>query len=991
MMRKVTTLLVILLFGVTALSQKVDMDIFKGIKPRNIGPAGMSGRVTAFGVDPRNMDIIYVGTASGGLWKTVNAGTTFTPIFDNEAVASIGALAVDPRRPDIIWAGTGEGNPRNSLTGGYGLYKSLDGGKSWNLMGLQNTRNIHRILVNPNNSDIVYVGVIGNPWAPHKERGVYKTTDGGLTWKQILFTGETCGVSDMVMDPTNPDKIFVGMWNHQRWGWFFNSGGEGSGIYVTLDGGTNFKKLSDGLPEETGRVGLAIAASRPEYVYAYVESKANAIYRSTDGGFKWEKRGEKDIGNRPFYYAEIYVDPKNENRVYTLYSGINLSEDGALTFPTVVAGKVHPDHHAFWINPENPRHIINGNDGGMSISYDMGQNWRHITTLPLGQFYHISYDMELPYNVYGGLQDNGSWRGPAYQWVNGGIRNEAWDFIIGGDGFDALPIPGDARYCYAQSQGGMVRRMDLLTGDGKSIRPNPEQGDRLRFNWNSAIAQDPFDANTIYFGSQFVHKSKNRGDSWEKISKDLTTNDPEKQKSSTSGGLTIDATGAESHCTILTISPSPINRNVIWAGTDDGNIQVTTDGGSTWSNVAANIKGLPKNPWIPQITASAYNEGEAFVVVNNYRSGDNSAYLYHTQNMGKTWVRIVDDSKVWGYVLSFVQDPVEQKLMFLGTEYNLYVSFDKGSTWNKWTSGYPTVSTYDLAIHPREHDLIIGTFGRSIWVIDDIRPMRAIAAEGSSLLSKPLAAFTPPAAVIASTKNNPGYYYAADAIYEGDNRPVAAMLSVYLASVVPDTKLSIEITDDNGSLVRSFEADVTKGVNRIEWRFDKNTPAMAGRINTQQGFGGGRGGFRMGGTVIPGNYRIKYAYGDNKAETSIDVSGDPRNPSPDFDAIKATTRKIDNLVSNINEFNKLYVKYDEAVSAIAKASEIMTSDASFADSFGKFHTTYKELQSDLDKKLNQRPDGLLMKVNQYFRIMNVTQKLNESEEKTLIGCLRGTW
>jgi hypothetical protein len=498
MLKRILSLVFVLFVSMTQLlAQKVDMSLFQGIKPRNIGPAGMSGRVTAIAADPRNSDVLYIGTASGGLWKTTNAGTTFKPVFDEQPVASVGALAVDPLRPDVVWAGTGEGNPRNSVTGGYGIYKSLDGGKTWTLSGLEETRHIHRIIVNPVNSDIVYAGAIGSPWGPNKERGVFKTVNGGKSWEKILFTNDSSGVCDMVMDPTNPDKLFVGMWNHHRWPWFFRSGGRGSGLFMTLDGGKNFTRLLKGLPEETGRIGIAIAKSRPEYVYAYVESKATAIYRSTDGGFSWEKRGEKNIGTRPWYYAEIYADPKNENRLFTLFSSINMSEDGGLTFPTLIGESIHLDHHAWWIDPANSRHMIDGNDGGMAITYDMGATWRHITNLPVGQFYHVNVDNEEPYRIYGGLQDNGSWVGPAYAWYRGGLINEFWDFFIGGDGFDAMPVPGDPRYGYAQSQNGSLQRIDLLTGKEKSVRPVPEGSERLRFNWNAALAQDPFNNNTI--------------------------------------------------------------------------------------------------------------------------------------------------------------------------------------------------------------------------------------------------------------------------------------------------------------------------------------------------------------------------------------------------------------------------------------------------------------------------------------------------------------
>jgi photosystem II stability/assembly factor-like uncharacterized protein len=985
--RIILSALLIILTGVCIKAQKVDMTLFQGMKPRNIGPAGMSGRVTAIAADPRNYDIIYIGTASGGLWKTLNAGTTFKPVFDDQPVASIGALAVDPLRPDIVWAGTGEGNPRNSVTGGYGIYKSPDGGKTWKLCGLEGTRHIHRIIVNPVNSDIVYVGAIGTPWGPSKERGVYKTTDGGVTWQKILFGGETVGVADMVMDPTNPDKIFVAMWNHQRWPWFFNSGGTGSGLYMTLDGGKNFTRLSNGLPSETGRIGVAIAKSRPDYVYAYVEAKPSAIYRSVDGGFTWEKRGEKNIGSRPFYYAEIYVDPANENRLYTLFSGINMSEDGGLTFPTPVAERIHLDHHAWWINPSNPSHMVDGNDGGMGITYDMGKNWRHITNLPVGQFYHIEVDMETPYRVYGGLQDNGSFSGPAYVWSNGGIINESWDFLMGGDGFDAKPVPGEPRYCYAQSQGGSLNRCDILTGSIKNIRPQPAQGERLRFNWNSALAQDPFDNNTIYFGSQFVHKSTNRGDTWEKISPDLTTNDTEKLNQSKSGGLTIDATGAENHCTIITISPSKVQKGLIWAGTDDGQVQFTSDGGKTWSNVSENIKGAPKKAWIPQITASSFNASEAFVVLNNYRQGDYSAHLYFTKDFGKTWQRLIDDQDVWGYVLCFVQDPVEPKLMFAGTEYGLYVSFDKGENWNKWVAGYPSVSTYDMVIQPRESDLVIGTFGRSIWVIDNINPLREVAKTSGSVLNEKIAAFNTPATIMATTKNLPGYYYRGDAMYEGENRPVAAVLNYYAAEATTE-KAKFKITDNEGIAVREFETEVKKGFNRVNWRFDRDISPVAGQINrgnTQNNELSERTRFfrNMGNNVIPGDYTIKISYNGGTASSKVTIKSDPRLPAPNIEIMKQNYRRASEISAKIKELNDSYQKFYELNSVISNVEELSKKNTALADAVKDFHPKLKEKYDATERKLSERPDGLFSKINGYRILTTATEALKDFEEKNV--------
>jgi photosystem II stability/assembly factor-like uncharacterized protein len=815
---------------------------------------------------------------------------------------------------------------------------------------------------------------------------VYKTTDGGQTWQKILFNGETVGVADMVMDPLNPDKIFVAMWNHQRWPWFFNSGGPGSGLYLTVDGGKNFTRVTKGLPDETGRIGIAIARSRPDYVYAYVEAKTNAIYRSVDGGYSWEKRAEKNIGTRPFYFAEIYVDPKNENRLYTLFTDINVSEDGALTFPVTIGSKVHSDHHAWWIDPLNPDHMADGNDGGIALTWDRGSVWKHVTTIPAGQFYHINVDNEMPYRVYGGMQDNGSWVGPAYSWYEGGLINEFWDFLEGGDGFDAMPVPDDPRYCYIQSQAGGLRRMDILTGYGKYIRPVPEGDEKLRFNWNSALAQDPFDANTVYFGSQFIHRSNDRGDNWEKISGDLTTNDPAKLNQSKSGGITTDATGAENHCTVLTIAPSKIRKGLIWAGTDDGNVQLTTDGGKTWTNLAANIKGAPLKAWIPQITASDYDPAEAFVVLNNYRTGDYSAYLYHTNNYGKTWQRLIDDQDVWGYVLCFVQDPKEPRLMFAGTEYGLNVSFDHGATWNKWKNGYPAVSTYDMVIQPRENDLVIGSFGRSAWIIDDISPLREIAATSGALLGEKLKLFDSPPAVSAYRKNLPGYYFRGDDMFEGDNRKTGVSLTFFAANVAGGKAL-IQISDSTGSVVKDIETDVEKGFNRLRWRMDRNPYPWAGQINKGNPNYVQEDRARLlqgsGITVPPGTYRIRMSYNGTLSEAKAGILYDPRMPRPDKEAMAVNFRRAADLSDSIRSLNELYQKFFDSGVILGHAEEFSRKYMVLGDSLRSFQSPIRAVYDSIDRRLTSRPSGLFAQMNVYWLLTSATGKLPDKDEKTV--------
>ncbi|NNK82061.1 MAG: hypothetical protein HKO92_02935, partial [Flavobacteriaceae bacterium] len=598
----------LLIFCISILSaQDFSMDLVKNMKPRNIGPGGMSGRVTTIDVVHNNPDVMYVGTASGGLWKSTSGGIKWEPIFDNEVTASIGAVAIQQSNPSVIWVGTGEGNPRNSLNGGYGIYKSLDGGKSWIPMGLEKTRHIHRIIVDPTNPNTVYVGAIGSPWGEHPERGVFKTTDGGKTWNKILFANNKTGTADLIMDPNNPNKLIAALWEHKRDPWFFNSGGEGSGLYITHDGGDNWKKVTDkdGFPKgNLGRIGVAIAANKPNVVYAIVEAKKNALYKSTDGGFKWFKVNDKrEIGGRPFYYSEIYVDPQNENRVYSIFTYVNVSEDGGKSFNRLmpaydVSNGVHPDHHAWWIHPNDGSFMIDGNDGGLNITKDGGKTWRFIGNLPVAQFYHISVDNEYPYNVYGGMQDNGSWRGPAYVWKVQGIRNSYWQEIGFGDGFDVIPDKDNSQYGWCMSQQGYVSRYDWKTGNNYTVRPtHPDPDTKLRFNWNAAINIDPFNNSTLYFGSQYVHKSNDKGETWKIISPDLTTNDPDKLKQSESGGLTMDATGAENHCTILVIEPSPLEKDMLWISTDDGRVHFTQDGGETWNDVTKNIKGLPEGSW----------------------------------------------------------------------------------------------------------------------------------------------------------------------------------------------------------------------------------------------------------------------------------------------------------------------------------------------------------------------------------------------------------
>ncbi|GAA4401635.1 hypothetical protein GCM10023187_15990 [Nibrella viscosa] len=889
-----------LLFTGSVTAQPVPTAVFKQMKARSIGPAVMGGRITALDAVLNNgsglvtePSVIYAGAASGGVWKSENGGGSWKPVFDDQSNINIGSIAIQQSQPNIVWVGTGEGNPRNSVNMGNGIYKSIDGGRTWKHMGLEKTFNIHRILIDPSNPDIVYAGVIGYPFGEHPERGVFKTTNGGVSWEKILYTNEKSGVAEMVMDPLNPGKLLVAMWQHRRTPWDFTSGGPGSGLYLTYDGGKTWKKKTDadGLAKgDFGRLGLAISRSSPNRIYALVEAPKNGLYRSDDGGEKWTLVTDEPAvaTDRPFYYNEIYVDSRNENRIYKLSAPLNYSEDGGKTFKALATpDQVHSDHHSFWIHPENPNFIIVGNDGGLAFSRDHGKTWTNPEGIPVGQFYHINVDNEIPYNIYGGLQDNGSWTGPAYTFYTGGIRNNHWQALMLADGFDVIPDPTDSRYGYAMSQGGNIVRYDKQTAISSFVKPIvPDANIRLRYNWNTGFAADPIAKNTIYAGSQFLHKTTDQGMTWEAISPDLTLNDPEHQKQDQSGGLTIDATNAENHNTILTIAPSPLQAGVIWVGTDDGNVQLTRNGGKTWTNLSPRIAGLPKEAWIAQITASRYKAGEAYVVANAYRMGiDLAPYVYRTTDFGQTWTRLVDDKKVKGYALCFLQDPAEPKLMFAGTEHGLWVSIDEGKTWAQWDNGLPAATpVMDLAIQEREADLVLGTFGRSVYVLDNIRPLRRLAATGGKILEQPLVAFEPAEAYLAAYRGPQGYGKDAEGLYQAPNRPAGANLTYYIkpkattttplsATGQPDS-LSIRIYDEANQLIRILTQapDTALGVQRLTWDLAEKGVRLPGntgrRANDEP----------VGTRVLPGRYKLVFTFAGAKDSTVVTVKPDPRVP-----------------------------------------------------------------------------------------------------------------
>jgi len=913
--------------GSAALAQEqaaaVDPELLAGIKARSIGPAGMSGRITAIDAVINDPKVVYIGAATGGVWKTINGGMSWEPIFDDQPVHSVGDVEIFQASPDVVWVGTGEGNPRNSISVGNGIYKSIDGGATWKHLGLEKTEHIHRIVLHPADPDIAYVAALGQAWGENEDRGVFKTTDGGLTWEKILYVDEKTGATELVMDPVNPNKLFAAMWEFRRWPFFFKSGGPGSGLYVSYDGGESWKRFGaeDGMPSgELGRMGVAISDSDPSIVYALVEAEKSALLRSDDGGRKWHTvNSDSDVADRPFYYGNIRVDPEIPDRVYNVASVVRVSVDGGKTFSVLVPFmSAHPDHHAFWVHPEDPSLIFDGNDGGLAISHDRGDNWQFVRNLPLSQYYHVGVDMDVPYNVYGGLQDNGSWRGPSAVWEGGFgpafIRNFHWQSVFFGDGFDTQVVPGETEVGYGMSQGGMLSRWDLRTGEIKMIFPDEMEteehpgGKDLRFNWSAGLAVDPFDANTVYYGSQHLHKSTDRGDNWQVISPDLTTNNPEWQQQEESGGLTPDVTGAENYTTIISIAPSPVRRDVIWVGTDDGRLHVTQDGGTSWSSVEEYLPGVPEFTWIPHVEPSKFDPATAFVVLEDHRRSNWTPYAFRTDDFGATWTSLVTDN-IDGYVLVIAQDPVDQDLLFLGTEFGLYVSQDGGASWMKWTHGMPTASVMDLIIHPRDHDLVVATHGRGIYILDDIRALRTASAE---VLAEPLFLFDLPPAQQYRPFFPPGGLFAAQGEFLGENRPYGAMITY---SIHPEEKegeeeegapagspagapspemlamaammgmagpgggpqVDITITDSSGNKVRSMKGPGKPGLNRAIWNLRRDgfkQPPGGGDPLMEMLFGGGP-------EVPAGTYGMSISFGDNEIAGSIEVLADPRSTATD--------------------------------------------------------------------------------------------------------------
>jgi photosystem II stability/assembly factor-like uncharacterized protein len=920
----------------------------KSMKWRPIGPANMGGRTTDIEGIPGDNTTFYIGGADGGVFKTTNGGITMTPLFTDQRAYSIGDIAIAPSDKEVIWLGTGEGDPRNSVGYGYGVYRSTDGGKTWQHAGLEKTDRIKRIVVHPQNPDVACVCALGREWGPNPDRGVFRTQDGGKSWEKVLYLDENTGCSDIAMEWNNPRIMYAGMWTFRRKPWRFDDSGEKTALYKTTDAGKTWNKIShkNGLPDKPmARIGISIAQSQPNTVYMITEFKdGGTLFRSDDRGDNWKMVNDnRNLNFRPFYYSDVRVDPSNPEVLYTLSGGLSKSTDGGRTFFDVARGQ-HGDNQGLWIDPQNSNRVLSSDDGGFRVSYDGLKTFQAINNVELAQFYQLFLDNQDPYFVYGGLQDNGTWTGPSNSLHQVGILKRDWKQIAYGDGYYAVPIDGQENEVYANLQGGVIYHVDTKTGNIRSIHPYPNKigsaGDamenhKFRFNWDSPIHVSPNDPNTVYTGGNVLFRSRDKGYNWEQISGDLTTNDKTKQKSS-GGEIYQDNTAAEFHCTILTIAESPVQKDVIWCGTDDGNVQLTRDGGKNWTNLKASIPGLPTAGWVSKIHASEHDAGTAFVTVDQHRMDDYKPYSFMTTDFGKTWTKISTGlPEDWCYVVR--QDPVNPNLLFAGMEHGIFTSWDKGKSWTKINNNMPPVSVRDLRIHKRDHDLVAATHGRGIWIMDDIQPLREI----NSVAGKEVVAFP----VRTATLWN---YYSlieeqGDQAYKAKNPEYGAYLNFYLQND-PKQAITVDITDASGNKVRSLKDTLSRaGVNRLVWNL---TYDEADKISHPVG-GGYGGGFHP--NVGPGTYTAALKANGQTVSMKIEVRGDPRIKMTEQD-YKLKTESVLALREQLSQTHRLINRTDEAIKQLGELKQRVKSAGN---------------ESGIDQSVNGQIDEAIKKMKEY--------------------------
>lgn len=920
-------------------------DMFENVKFRNLGPAVGGGRVAAVTGIPGNPNVYYVGAAGGGVWKTVDGGFTWKAVFEKEPTSSIGAVAVSPSNPNLVWVGTGEYNPRNDVITGKGVYFSADAGQTWKAMGLENTGAISQVIVNPTNPDIVYVAALGHVWGPNPDRGVYRTTDGGKNWTKVLYVNDKTGAIDLAMDPSNPTALFAGMWEYTRTPWMLSNGGENSGIYRSLDGGSTWKKMTEGLPKGVvGRIGLAIAPTNNNHVYALVNAKQRGgLYDSTDLGEHWKLvSADTKLIYRGFYFTKLTVAPDSENHLYVLSFNVLESFDGGKTSNTIARG-VHVDNHAIWIDPKDAGRMIEGNDGGAYLSRDAGKTWHYLNNLPIEQFYMVATDGERPYMLCGGLQDNNGWCGPSNTLARGGISGLEWFTATGGDGEYIVPAGHKSNIIYAESQNGSIQRLNYKDGMSQSIRPymhgveDQSPADlKYRFNWTTPIAVSPKDPNTVFIGGNVLFKSTDGGKNWNPISGDLTRNDKAKQQSS--GGLVeLDLSGAETFDTLLSMSISPQDENVIWTGSDDGVVSVTKDGGKSWANVTP--KGIPEWGRLQQIEVSPFSPETAYAAFDYHEVDNNKPYVFRTHDGGKSWTAINKGLPDNDPALVVRENPNKKGMLVLGTFAGLFYSLNDGDSWTPLKSNFPTVPIFDIKYEKVSHDLLVATHGRGLFILDDITPVEDFTPEVAKsdfhvfpaldpvkwhMWNKrggDLGDFTTPNPPSGATIT---YYLAKDMEPEGGQRPGAVgpggeafagrggggggrggQGGPGAGGPQGRTPVKIQIYDSTGQLIRTMYGPAKKGVNRAEWNLRYNdavrlqlTPQREGENEFAAFFGGG------GPAAIPGQYKaVITVNGQNPQTVNFTLQPDPRFEYNEADAraqLKAAI-EVRGWVSAFNE------------------------------------------------------------------------------------------
>ena len=910
-----------------------------GLGIRNIGSAAMSGRIAALDArqEADGKVTVFVGSASGGVWKSEDGGTTFKPVFDKQDVQSIGAVALDPTNKEVVWVGTGESWTRNSVSIGNGVYKSTDGGETWTKMGLAGTERITDIVVDPKDGDIVYVCAPGPLWSDSPNRGLYKTTDGGRSWALVLAGANlSTGCSSIAMDPANNRHLLAGTWDYRRKPYEFRSGGNGpdapsgSRFAESFDGGRTWTYLDDsnrkGLPRQPyGRLEIAFAPSDPKRIYAFIENVRPALFVSDDGGKSWEERDRSQgMVWRPFYFARIVVDPKDKDRLFKMGYMIIVSEDGGKSFAETGGGS-HADWHDLWINPTNTRHMIGGDDGGMWTSYDGGNRWWKSNNLPISQFYHVSVDDKDPYQVYGGLQDNSSWVGDSE--YPGGITNQRWENLYGGDGFWAFADPADPDYVYVEYQGGHIARVNRKTLEGKDIQPRAGYKEKLRYNWNAPIALSPNEKGTVYLGSQFLFRTRDHGATWERISPDLTTNDPVRQRQEQSGGITVDNSAAEMNTTIYSISESPRAAGLIWVGTDDGNVQLTRDGGGKWTNVTKNLK-MPAGNWISWVEASRHDPATAYVANDRHAYGDMQPYVYRTTNYGRSWQRLIgpDTPGVQGYAHVVKEDPVNPNILYVGTEFGLFVSLDSGRSWAPFKpDNFPAVAVRDLAFSRQGDDLVLATHGRGIWVIDDISPLRQLSAD---TLASNVALI--PGGPVQQRIQGSGGWADGDASYAGENPRGGAVITYYQKARHVIGRMKMEVLDSAGKVVDEIPVSRRVGLNRVSWSMRTDPPVVPPAATIA-------GASTQGQRFLPGNYTIRLTKAGQVTEVPLTVTLDRRanftvaDRQAQFAAaerVKGLFARMSKLVGEINSIRQgADAAGEKGPAAIKSAAEALSAKA----------------------------------------------------------------